>query len=253
MFFSKNKKNKNWSDLRVGITGASGSLGNALSKELRNKGAYVIGLTHKDNTKIMLSEDTPQEWLTWNCGKEFLLDELLSTIDILILNHGINPKGSQGNKDLNNVLEINAYSTWRLIERFERITLENKNKKSTHNEIWINTSEAEIQPALSPGYELSKRLIGQLVSIKWNNISKKRSKSNFKIRKLILGPFLSKLNPIGIMNAEKVASQIIFQSELNLPLIIVSPNPLTYILMPIVEFTRFLYFNFTENFYKENE
>ena len=37
-------------------------------------------------------------------------------------------------------------------------------------ELWVNTSEAEIQPAASPAYELSKRLIGQLVSLRGANL-----------------------------------------------------------------------------------
>ena len=250
MVISINKQSKNWSDLRIGITGASGSLGNALSKKFRNKGAYVIGFTHQDISERIISEDTPQEWHNWSCGNEHLLDEILSTIDILILNHGINPKGEQETKDLNNVLEINAYSTWRFIERYEKNII--KNKKTNLNEIWVNTSEAEIQPALSPGYEISKRLIGQLVSIKWNSSHQNKNKINLRIRKLILGPFFSKLNPIGIMNAESVASQIILLSELNLPLIIVSPNPITYLIMPLVEIIRYIYFNLTKNLYNKN-
>ena len=48
----------------------------------------------------------------------------------------------------------------------------NKNSFTYPREIWVNTSEAEIQPAFSPAYEISKRLIGQLVSFKYSSLTK---------------------------------------------------------------------------------
>ena len=50
--------NKNLSDdsrfkgLRIAITGANGSLGNALISVLKEKGAYVVGLTHERKNKL---------------------------------------------------------------------------------------------------------------------------------------------------------------------------------------------------------
>ena len=61
------------------------------------------------------------------------------------------------------------------------------------------------------------------------------------IRKLVLGPFRSDLNPIGVMTAGFVARQILVMARLNLPLIIVTPNPLTYLLMPLNELGRWTY------------
>jgi hypothetical protein len=103
----------------------------------------------------------------------------------------------------------------------------------------VNTSEAEIQPALSPGYELSKRLIGQLVSLRWSDRNKARG--SVRLRKLVLGPFKSELNPIGLMSADLVAQQVLIQASWGLSLIIVTPNPLTYLLMPLNELGRSLY------------
>ena len=71
--------------------------------------------------------------------------------------HGINPKEGFTSNNLNKALEVNALSTWRLIELFERIAL-HQNSSGMPKEIWVNTSEAEIQPALNPSYEISKRL-----------------------------------------------------------------------------------------------
>ncbi len=231
--------NNNWRECRIGITGASGSLGKALTKKFKEKGAWVVGLTHTSLGKEIDSNSSPQEWIEWSCGKEDLITNTLEKLDILILNHGINPKGKQDFRDLNEALAVNALSTWRLIEKFETIALRQKTPLKP-KEIWINTSEAEIQPALSPGYEVSKRLIGQLVSIRSNYLSKDQKKALI-IRKLVLGPFRSNLNPIGIMSADFVASQIINISEFKLNLIIVTPNPLTYLIMPLVEASRAIY------------
>ena len=39
-----------WEECRVGITGANGRLGKALSKRFRNEGAFVLGFTHSSIT-----------------------------------------------------------------------------------------------------------------------------------------------------------------------------------------------------------
>ncbi len=228
-----------WSECSIGITGANGSLGRALTHHFRNKGAFIIGITHRSINTKPDSEKGPHEWVNWQCGEEEKLSGTLKRIDILILNHGINPKASQSTDDLNRALEINALSMWRLIEQFHNISLK-KAQNPIPKEVWVNTSEAEIQPALSPGYEISKKLIGELVSIHKNNLSKEERKK-IKIRKLILGPFKSELNPIGIMSSNFVADKIIKQADLGLDLIIVTPNPLTYLIMPIVELSRSFY------------
>lgn len=229
-----------WNQRRIGITGATGSLGRALTKTLRRKGCIVIGLTHGSIPKKPSSAEDPHEWVRWQCGEEKKLDDTLKDLDILILNHGINPHGSQTPEALTSTLEVNALSSWRLIQRFESLIA--SAEVNPPRELWINTSEAEIQPALSPAYELSKRLIGQLVSLRWYNRSQDQ-KRDLRIRKLVLGPFRSELNPIGLMAADVVAKNVILQAEMGFNLIIVTPNPLTYIFMPITELVRFIYSN----------
>ena len=108
-----------WQNRRIGITGATGTLGKALTKQLREKGAVVIGFTHSQIPEKGDSKEEPHEWIQWKCGEEKSIDSILSRIDILILNHGINPKGRQESKDINEALEINALSTWKLFELFE--------------------------------------------------------------------------------------------------------------------------------------
>ncbi len=243
---SKQSIRNRWGNCRIAITGASGSFGKALTRKLRAKGAFIIGLTHKEGLNNQKSKEGPNEWVCWQCGQEKSLKGTLEKIDILVLNHGINPKGLQSSEDLSQALEINALSTWRLIKIFESIVQKN-DYSSKPREVWVNTSEAEVQPTLSPGYEISKRLIGELVSLNWNNQSKEMKK-NLTIRKLILGPFYSQLNPIGIMNAQFVASQVILQIEIGLTLVIVTPNPITYISIPINEFLRFIYSKLSSNY-----
>ena len=243
-----------WAQRRIGITGARGRLGQALAKQLRSRGAIVVGLTHGSIPASTCCTDEPQQWVRWQCGAEQALDDTLRGLDILVLNHGINPHGGQSPEALNAALEVNALSSWRLMERFEAVVSDrnslaghrsdgigpDRNSSALPCELWINTSEAEIQPALSPAYEISKRLIGQLVSLRWCNRSLEQ-RSALRIRKLVLGPFRSELNPIGVMSADLVADQVIKQVELGLSLIIVTPNPLTYVLMPLTELARWIY------------
>ena len=223
----------------VGITGASGTLGQELTKIFRKKGYKVIGLTHSQKI-FEMNDNSPNEMLKWECGKEFLLEKHLKRMDILILNHG-KYELSKKNSNFENSIEINALSKFRFLSLFEEIAY--KNDSEITKEIWINTSEAEILPALNPSYEVSKSLIGQLTSFKKNLLDKNKNKK-LKIRKIILGPFKSELNPIGIMNPGFVANSIYNLANLNIFLIIISPNPLSYIIFPIKEFYYFLYCKF---------
>ena len=220
----------------IGITGASGALGKELTKLFRQKGYKVIGFTHsKNNYEINL--ESPNEWIQWECGKESSLKKELEKIDILILNHGIYDL-SRENSNYENSIEINALSKFKFLNLFEDIA--RTNESLIKKEIWINTSEAEILPALNPSYEISKSLIGQLVSFK-KNLLEKDLKKKFIIKKIILGPFRSELNPIGIMSPKFVSKKIFEFANSKNYLIIISPNPLTYLFFPIKEFYNFLY------------
>ena len=223
----------------IGITGASGALGVELTKLFRKKGYKVIGFTHSKEI-FEVNNETPNQWVKWECGKELSLKNHLKEIDILILNHGIYCL-TKKDENYENSIDINALSKFKFIKLFEEIALTNESKLT--KEIWINTSEAEILPALNPSYEISKSLIGQLVSFKKNLLDKK-TKEKFKIKKIILGPFKSDLNPIGIMSPEFVSKIIYNLASMNLFLIIVSPNPLTYIVFPLKELYIFLYCQF---------
>ena len=227
----------------IGITGAGGSLGKALTKKFKSYGYKIIGFTHNRNPPELL-KDGPNEWVYWECGKEFLLENSLRKIDILILNHGVYESKSE--QDLEKLIEINALSKLKILRLFEKISL-SFSTDTLRREIWINTSEAEILPALNPCYEISKSLIGQAVTLK-RNFNNQNGSSNLIIKKDILGPFKSDLNPIGIMSPDLVASLVIYISNLSNYLIIVSPNPLSYILFPLREFYFFVYYQFLKFF-----
>tara|TARA_B100000965_G_scaffold388992_1_gene394150 strand:- start:608 stop:1360 length:753 start_codon:yes stop_codon:yes gene_type:complete len=238
-------------NLRIAITGANGSLGKFLIEEFKKSGAYVVGLTHRKKNNRKSNEFAPDDWITWSCGEEKLLSSKLADIDILILNHGFNPKEHIDTNEINKAMEINSLSHWRLIQIFEELALEQNNlNEYSSKEIWINTSEAEIQIAFSPVYEITKRLIGELVSLKKSKLLMEK-RNSLVIKKLILGPFKSKLNPQGILSPDFVAKKILEKAAKKDYLIIVTPNPITYILMPIIECSRILYSSFINRIYSK--
>ena len=220
----------------VGITGASGALGQELTKIFRQRGYKVIGFTH-GKTDSKLNPESPNEWIKWECGKESKLKKHLKELDILILNHGIYNL-SRENTNYENSIEINALSKFKFLSLFEDIA--RNNESLIKKEIWINTSEAEILPALNPSYEISKSLIGKLVSFK-KNLQDKKTKKKLIIKKIILGPFKSELNPIGILSPKFVSKRIYDLANSKNYLIIISPNPLSYLLFPLREFFNLLY------------
>jgi hypothetical protein len=171
--------------------------------------------------------------ITWHAGQEKDLTNLFEKVDILILNHGMNVHGERTPDAIAQCYEINTFSSWRMLELF--LTTVRTNEDIAKKEVWVNTSEAEVNPAFSPLYELSKRALGDLITLR-------RLDAPCVIRKLILGPFKSNLNPIGIMSASWVAKQIIKQAKGDVRNIIVTINPLTLIAFPVKEFFVSLYF-----------
>ena len=222
---------------KIAVTGASGSLGKALLKQLHLKGAKVTALTSSQSNLVLEvnGKQLPVKTLTWQVGKEAELATELEKIDILILNHGINVHGERTEEAIAKSYEINALSCWRLMELFCKTV--RTNEDIVRKEVWVNTSEAEVNPAFSPLYELSKRTLGDLVTLR-------RLDAPCVIRKLILGPFKSNLNPIGIMSAEWVAKQIVNLAQRDTRNIIVTINPITMILFPFKEFLVSVYFKF---------
>jgi monoglucosyldiacylglycerol epimerase len=225
---------------KIAVTGASGTLGLALLKYLHLSGAKITALT-SSNREITITnkdENIPVKTLSWEVGNEAQLAQELEKIDILIINHGLNVHGEKTQEAIEKSYQINTFSSYRLMELF--LSTVKTNQDIVRKELWINTSEAEVNPAFSPLYELSKRTLGDLITLK-------RLNSPCVIRKLILGPFKSNLNPIGIMSADWVAKQIVNSAKRDFRNIIVTINPLTYLLFPVKEFFVSHYFKLFTN------
>jgi len=252
--------------ITVAITGASGALGQSLLRQWHRRGARLIALTHSP-APLLLRQSTgeliPLEQVRWQVGQEADLRPTLEAVDVLVINHGINPHGQRSAAATGQALEVNALSAWRLLELFAEVVQQRQSQAPAAGagtgtvpggaggpsianarpraEVWLNTSEAEIQPAVSPLYELSKRLIGQLLSLRAPDLA-----GRLRLRRLVLGPFRSALNPIGVMTADWVAGQVLRQAvDWNCSLVIVTPNPLTYVLMPLTTLSRWAYVRLT--------
>jgi monoglucosyldiacylglycerol epimerase len=215
----------------VAVTGASGTLGQALIEELSNQGAKVIALTTNPD-RAFKNEVTV---IPWQLGAESELLSHLQDVDILIVNHGLNVHQDRSPAAINQSYEVNTFSTLRLTQLFFNTVT--KSSHTATKEIWVNTSEAEVNPAFSPLYELSKRALGDLITLR-------RLDAPCIVRKLVLGPFKSQLNPAGIMSARWIAWAIIALAKRDFRDIIVTINPITYLIFPIKEFYQSCYFRF---------
>ena len=244
-----------WARPVVAITGASGALGQALIRRWHRRGARLIALTHRsageERPPLRVLDpqgvEIPLQQVGWQCGQEAELAPLLAEVDVLVLNHGVNPMGRRDLEALELALAVNALSHWRLLELFAgEVARRREGSGRPGPEVWFNTSEAEIQPALSPLYEISKRLIGQLVSLRALDLASSPKPGApgpaLRLRRLVLGPFRSDLNPYGVMAPDWVAGEILRQADWNCGLIIVTINPLTYLLMPLATLSRWAYY-----------
>ncbi|MGD1899759.1 MAG: bifunctional sterol desaturase/short chain dehydrogenase [Phormidesmis sp.] len=215
----------------VAVTGASGTMGRALIRALAQQGAKPVALTTSADVQIAGAVNV----VIWRAGQEAALKAALQKVDILVINHGVNVMGEGSPAAIERSIEVNALSGWRLMETFLE-TVNDRTGRAT-KEVWVNTSEAEVNPAFSPLYEISKRLMGDLVNVR-------RADAPCIIRKLVLGPFKSELNPVGVMGADAIARTILFLAKRDIRNIIVTINPLTYVLFPIKELAQTLYFKF---------
>lgn len=204
-------------------------MGQALMAELVRQGAKPIAIT----TSTDRTFESAIAVLPWHPGQEADLLNDLQTVDILIINHGTNVHGARSAEAIDTSLQVNALSAWRLAEVFMQTV--DPSTPLTQKEIWVNTSEAEVNPAFSPLYEISKRLVGNLITLR-------RLDAPCTIRKVVLGPFRSQLNPVGVMSAPWVAWAVVALAKRNVRNIIVTINPLTYLVFPMHEWMASLYF-----------
>jgi monoglucosyldiacylglycerol epimerase len=213
----------------VAVTGASGTLGQALIEELSQQGARVVALTTNQTADFQPNVEV----LQWQIGSEADLETRLQTVDILVINHGINVYGERSAEAIQKSYEVNTFSTLRLTEIFFATVTKSAHRAT--KELWINTSEAEVSPAFSPLYELSKRTLGDLITLR-------RLDAPCIIRKLVLGPFKSQLNPYGVMSARWIAWAIVALAKRDFRNIVITVNPITYFAFPIKELFQSLYF-----------
>jgi monoglucosyldiacylglycerol epimerase len=215
----------------VAVTGASGALGQALISELSQQGAKIVAIT--TNPITVFPPGTNATVLTWQLGAEAELLPQLRSVDILIINHGANVYSDRSAAAVEKSYQVNTFSALRLAELFLSTVTASSDRAT--KELWINTSEAEVNPAFSPLYELSKRALGDLVTLQ-------RLDAPCIIRKLVLGPFKSQLNPYGVMSARWVAWAIVSLAKRDVRNLIITINPLTYLIFPIKEFCQSTYF-----------
>ena len=108
-------------ELTVAVTGASGALGKALLQRWHRRGARLIALTHSQAPLQLLADDgstIPLQQLRWQVGQEQELLDQLPEVDVLVLNHGINLQQQRDAEATARSLEVNALSSWRLLEGF---------------------------------------------------------------------------------------------------------------------------------------
>jgi hypothetical protein len=213
----------------VAVTGASGSLGQALMAQLVQQGAKVMAITTSESAQFAEGIEV----VTWRLGAEHELGDRLQSVDILVINHGINVHGDRTPAAIQQSFSVNTFSACHLAELF--LSTVQRSEHKALKELWINTSEAEVGPAFSPLYELSKRTLGDLITLR-------RLDAPCIIRKLILGPFKSNLNPIGVMSPRFVARAIVAFAKRDVRNIVVTINPITYVAFPVKELLVSLYF-----------
>lgn len=162
-------------------------MGRSLMAALMKQGAKPIAITTSPQAQFPEAIAV----LPWQLGQEAALIAALTEVDILVINHGVNVHGDRTAAAIAQSLEVNALSALRLMDGFMATVATPVNAaEPATKEIWVNTSEAEVGPAFSPLYEISKRLLGDLITLK-------RQDAPCIIRKIVLGPFKSQLNPVG--------------------------------------------------------
>ena len=111
-----------------------------------------MALTSSDAPLSLTSADgqaVPLEQVRWRCGQEQELQPVLERCDVLVVNHGFNSHADRSAEAVLRSLEVNALSSWRLLELFAGIA-NGDPARPVARELWMNTSEAEIQAAVSP-------------------------------------------------------------------------------------------------------
>ena len=97
---------------RCGVTGASGSLGRALLLALHRQGATPVALSHSPGPLRLQDgeQELEIETIHWQVGAEEALEPELKSLQLLVINHGINRMRSRDAKATAESLEAVSYT-----------------------------------------------------------------------------------------------------------------------------------------------
>jgi NAD(P)-dependent dehydrogenase (short-subunit alcohol dehydrogenase family) len=114
----------------VAVTGAGGSFGRALLRRWHDRGAQLIALTSSEAPLDLVDGEghpIPLRQVRWRVGEEQELAGLLAEVDVLVLNHGVNVHTARDRTAVERSLEVNALSSWRLLELFATVVADRRN------------------------------------------------------------------------------------------------------------------------------
>jgi hypothetical protein len=224
----------------VAVMGAEGALEQALIKHLIEVDARVIALTSFQTGPITIEvadKLLALETISWQVECEQDLSKVLEQADVLVLNHGVNVYDQRTEQVVMKSFEVNTWPCYYLLELF--LSTVRISEDIAKKEAWVVCFEAEIAPAQSPLYELSKRSLDELVTLR-------RLDAPCIIRKILIDGFRSKRSVTKYLSANWVAKQIINAVKRDIRNVIISYYPWSYIVHPVREFLVSNYFR-TEN------
>ena len=190
----------------VAITGASGALGQALLRpgtaaaptgrpDPRHHAADAPGRGRRGDSLAPAHLAGGRRRRHWNrCWR---------SVDVLVLNHGVNLYGARDSAAVAASLEVNALSSWRLLELFARWS--SGGRVNGRRDIAPRCGSTPRKRRSSRPSALSTRS----ASACWGSCSACGPwiwrQPGLRLRRLVLGPFRSALNPIGLMSSGFVA------------------------------------------------
>ena len=160
------------------ITGASGSIGSAVSLKLARAGAIIIGISRNkklllelddkirkisDRNMIIVNEDLTKPEIIETIGQA--IQNRFGKIDILIstaaITGNLSPVSHITNKDWDNVFAINLLSNFHLLKTFDKLLRSSKHA----NLVFTTCSQSSLPKPFWGAYGASKAALEQLIKI----------------------------------------------------------------------------------------
>ena len=173
-----NTKNTNLEERVAVITGASGSIGSAVSLKLAKAGAIIIGISRNkklllklddqirkvsNKNMIIVNEDLTKPGIIETIGQA--IQNRFGKIDILIstaaITGNLSPVSHITNKDWNNVFAINLLSNFHLLKAFDKLIRSAKHA----NLVFTTCSQSSLPKPFWGAYGASKAALEQLIKI----------------------------------------------------------------------------------------